>query len=179
RGHMGRFVLLAGSAFLTTMFLAPASQFQNEYLRDEQGFTATTIAIFTIATNTPGGIGIVVGGKLADLRGRRIIGATALAGGVAFTVLQYLTDGSVIWLWSVLGAVIGAAAIPALGVYGPELFPTSARGRLNATISLVGVVGSAIGLVVAGQLSDQWGGLGPAISVLAVGPLLLAVIVLV
>jgi MFS family permease len=179
RGHMGRFVLLAGSAFLTTLFLSPASQFQNEYLKDELGYSATAIAVFTIATNTPGGIGIVVGGKLADLRGRRVIGAVALAGGVGFTVLQYLMGGPIIWLWSILGALIGAAAIPALGVYGPELFPTSSRGRLNAAISLVGVVGSALGLQIAGRLADHWDGLGPAISVLAIGPLLLAVIVLV
>jgi MFS family permease len=87
--------------------------------------------------------------------------------------------GQIIWLWSILGAVIGAAAIPALGVYGPELFPTSSRGRLNAAISLVGVAGSALGLQVAGRLADHWDGLGPAISVLAIGPLLLAGIVLV
>jgi MFS family permease len=179
RGHGSRLALLASSAFLTTMFLAPASQFQNDFLHDERGYSGTTIALFTLITNTPGGLGIVVGGKLADLRGRRMIGATALAGGVGFTVLQYLSQGSIIWLWSVLGAVIGAAAIPALGVYGPELFPTAARGRLNATISLVGVVGSALGLLVAGRLADRWDGLGPAISVLAVGPLLLCVIVLV
>lgn len=179
RGHLNRFVLLGASAFLTTLFLAPAAQLQNEFLRDEQGFTATTIALFTIATNTPGGIGIVIGGKLADLRGRRYVGAVALAGGAGFTALQFLSNGSVIWLWSLLGAIIGAAAVPALGVYGPELFPTAARGRLNAAISLIGVIGSGLGLLIAGRLADHWGSLGPAISVLAVGPLLLCIMVIV
>lgn len=177
RGHGKRLVLLAASAFLTTLFLAPASQFQNEFLRAEQGFSATSIALFTLATNTPGGIGIIVGGRLADLRGRRVVGAIALAGGVGFTVLMYLSDGASIWVWSAVAAVIGAAAVPALGVYGPELFPTSARGRLNAIISVVGVVGSALGLFLAGRLADGFDSLGPAISVLAVGPLVLCVIV--
>jgi MFS family permease len=178
RGHGKRLALLAASAFLTTLFLAPASQFQNEFLREEQGYTATTIAFFTLATNTPGGLGIIIGGRLADLRGRRIVGAIALGGGVAFTVFQYLSGGAAIWVFSVMGAVIGAAAIPALGVYGPELFPTSARGRLNATISVVGVVGSALGLLIAGRLADHFDSLGPAISVLAIGPAILCVIVI-
>ena len=39
------------------------------------------IALFTLATNTPGGIGIIAGGRLADVHGRRIVGAVALVGG--------------------------------------------------------------------------------------------------
>src|SRR3546814_11742974 len=71
---------------------------------------------------------------------------------------------------SLLGAVICAVTIPALGVYGPELFPTSLRGRANGVIAVLGVAGSVIGLVVAGYLSDRWGGLGPALAGLSIGP---------
>jgi MFS family permease len=46
-------------------------------------------------------------------------------------------------------------------------------------ISILGVTGSVIGLLVAGYLSDRWGGLGPALAVLSVGPALMAVLVLV
>ena len=83
------------------------------------------------------------------------------------------------WALSVLGAVIGAATVPALGVYGPELFPTSLRGRANGIIAILGVAGSVIGLLVAGFLSDRWDGLGPALAVLSIGPALMAVLVLV
>ncbi|MGH9273071.1 MAG: MFS transporter, partial [Acidimicrobiales bacterium] len=61
----------------------------------------------------------------------------------------------------------------------PELFPTSLRGRANGIIASLGVTGSVIGLVVAGVLSDRWGGLGPALAVLAVGPALMALLVLI
>jgi hypothetical protein len=44
-------------------------------------------------------------------------------------------------------------------------------------ISVVAVVGSSVGLLVAGQLSEVWDGLGPAISVLAIGPILLAALI--
>lgn len=178
-GHGGRLALLAASAFLLSLFTAPASQFQNEFLRDERGFSAAGIAAFTILTNTPGGIGIVIGGRLADVRGRRIVGAVGLVGGVGATVLMYLSDGPAIYVWSVIGAIVGAATVPALGVYGPELFPTSLRGRANGAIGMFGVLGASAGLLAAGSLSDRFGGLGPALSLLAIGPIVLVALVLV
>lgn len=177
-GHGRRFWLLAVSALLLNLFTAPASQLMNEFLRDERGFSAARISLFTILTNTPGGIGVMIGGRMADVRGRRLIGAIGLTGGTALTVLMVLTQGWPMWAASVFGAVIGAATVPALGVYGPELFPTSLRGRANGIISILGVTGSVIGLLTAGYLSDRWDGLGPALAVLAVGPALMAVLVI-
>lgn len=178
-GHGRRFWLLATSAFLLALFTSPASQLMNEFLRDERGFSATRISLFTILTNTPGGLGIVIGGRLADTRGRRLIGAVGTIGGVLFTVGMVLSQGWPMWTLSVMGAMLGAMVVPALGVYGPELFPTSLRGRANGIITIVGVTGSVVGLLVAGVLSDRWNGLGPALSVLAIGPLLMAILVLV
>ncbi|MEX2659643.1 MAG: MFS transporter [Acidimicrobiales bacterium] len=178
-GHGGRLALLAASALLLSLFTAPASQFQNEFLRDERGFSAAGITVFTILTNTPGGIGIVIGGRLADVKGRRLVGAVGLIGGVGATVLMYLSGGAGIYVWSVIGAVVGAATVPALGVYGPELFPTSLRGKANGVIGVCGVIGASVGLLMAGMLSDRFGGLGPALAVLAVGPLILVALVLI
>ncbi len=178
-GHGRRFWLLAASAFLLALFTAPASQLMNDFLRTERGFSAARISLFTLLTNTPGGIGIVIGGRLADTRGRRVVGAIGTTGGVLFTVGMVLSQGWPMWALSVMGAVLGAMVVPALGVYGPELFPTSLRGRANGIITIVGVGGSVIGLLVAGVLSDRWNGLGPALSVLALGPLLMAILVLV
>lgn len=177
-GHGRRFWLLAVSALLLNLFTAPASQLMNEFLRDERGFSAARISLFTILTNTPGGLGILVGGRLADVRGRRLVGAVGVAGGTLLTVAMVLSRGWPMWSLSVFGAMIGAATVPALGVYGPELFPTSLRGRANGVISILGVAGSVIGLLVAGVLSDRWDGLGPALSVLAIGPVAMAVLVL-
>jgi MFS family permease len=176
-GHGRRFWLLGASAFLLALFGTPASGFLNEFLREDRGFSAAGITAFSILTNTPGGIGIVVGGRLADVRGRRVVGAVATAVGTGATALMFLGSGWAMWGWSVLGATVGAAAVPALGVYGPELFPTSLRGRANGVIAGLGVVGGVIGLVVAGALADPLGGIGRAIAVLAVGPLALAVLV--
>lgn len=172
-----RFVLLATSALLVAVFVTPASQLLNEFLRTEHGFSAAKITAFTLLTNTPGGIGVIIGGRLADTRGRRVVGAVAIGGGTALTVAMFLATGAWIWVWSVLGAVVGAAAIPALGVYGPELFPTAARGSANGGINIAGVAGAAGGLVAAGLLSDAFGGLPWSITTLAVGPALVVVLI--
>ncbi|MDP9071375.1 MAG: MFS transporter [Actinomycetota bacterium] len=177
-GHGRRFWLLALSGFLLNLFIAPASQFGNEYLRTERGFSAGRISLFTILTATPGGIGILVGGRLAE-RGRRLVGAVAVVGGVGATVLMYLSTGWPLWAWSFVGSIVGSATIPALGVYGPELFPTSLRGKSNGVITGVARLGSVVGLLVAGFLSTALGGLGPAMAVLSLGPAALAVLVLV
>ena len=43
-----RLALLAVAAFLVLVFAAPASQFQNEFLRDERVFSAARITVFTL-----------------------------------------------------------------------------------------------------------------------------------
>jgi len=173
----GRFVLLAASGFCWSIFVAPAAQFLNEYLRTERDFSGVQITAFVLLTNTPGGIGIIVGGRLAERRGRRLIGIIGVSGGVALTVLTYLVWGWPLWAASAVAAVIGGMAIPALAVYGPELFPTAQRARANGGLQVVAVAGSAVGLLAAGWLADRLGGLGPAIALLAVGPLILVVLV--
>jgi MFS family permease len=124
-----RFILLAASGLLTNLLVAPQSFFNNRYLKNVRNYSAAKIALFTLCTNTPGGVGIVAGGKLADTRGRRLVGAIALAGGSIFTVIQFSVGGWPMWVSSTGAAVVGGAAVPALGVYGVELFPTGNRGK--------------------------------------------------
>ena len=178
-GHGGRFWLLAVSAMLVNLLAAPASFFANRYLSVEHDFSAFDITLFAFVTGAPSILGVVIGGRLADTRGRRPVGAVALVVSTVMTVLLYLSSGAALWLWGLVGSVVGAAALPALGVYGPELFPTGLRGRAGGVLALTGLVGSATGLLIAGSLSDELGRLGPAIAPLALGPLLVAVLVLV
>ena len=174
-----RLALLAASAFLILMFAAPASGLRNDFLKDEREFSAVTISLFTLVTNTPIGIGILAGGYLADRRGRRPVGAAGLVLGAVLVAWGYFTDGAALWTLTLAGGVLGAMAVPALAVYGPELFGTYRRGRSNGIITTVGVMGSALGNLVAGRLSDALDGrLAPALALLAVGPLIVAVLVM-
>ncbi len=177
RGHGGRLAMLAASGFLAAVFVNPAAQLQNTFLRDERGFSALKITVFTLLTATPAGIGVVAGGRLAE-RSRRAVGAIGLVVGTILAVLAYLAVGWPLWALATAAGIFAAATVPALGVYGPELFPTAVRGRANGFISIASRVGAVTGLLAAGVLSTRLGGLGPALAVLAAGPLLLAVLVL-
>ena len=124
-----RFGVLAGVALLTNLFVAPASLFQNGYLKDVRGFNATSIAIFTLVTATPAGVGLMIGGRVADVKGRRRVIAIALPVATVLGVVSYAVGGPAMW-WSVFFAgVLGGVTYPALAVYRTELFPTGNRGR--------------------------------------------------
>jgi MFS family permease len=166
--HVERLVLLAASAFLLQLFTTPASQH----------YSALAITLFTVCTVTPVGIGIIGGGHLADAYGRRVVGALGLVFGVGGTVVMFLSKGPAMWVVSLVASILGGATLPALGVYGPELFPTGARSRANGVLVMAGTAGSVVGLLAAGVLSDALGGLGSALAVLAIGPALLGALVL-
>lgn len=178
RTSIQRFALIGATSFLFAIFFTPASGNFNEFLRTEHGYSGVQISLLQVLTNLPGGIAIVVGGRLADSRGRRLIGAIGVAGGVGFTVLMYLSSGAGIWAFSLLATLIGALAVPALGVYGPELFPTSSRGLANGGLNLLGVLGSVVGLTVVGRLADEWGTFSTPIALLAIAPAIIVLLVL-
>ncbi len=174
-----RLVLLAVSAFLVAMFVAPASSFQNDFLKDERGFSATDVSLFTVVTSTPIGLGVLVGGYLAETRGRKRIGALGLVLGAGCRASSFFLSGPMLWLITLAGGILGGMAVPALAVYGPELFGTHDRGRANGLIVTIGVAGSAVGLLAAGLLSDLWGDeLGPPMALLAIGPLIVGGLIL-
>jgi MFS family permease len=177
-GHYHRLALLAGASFLLLLFTSPQSQFRTEFLRHERGMSAAAVSLFIMVTTTPASIGIVVGGRLADTRGRRMVGAVGSVVGAVLLTLSFTFDGPAMWLTATVGSIFAAALVPALSVYGPELFPTSLRGRANGIINTVATVGSVIGLVLAGFLIDRLDSFGLALALLAVGPLAMAAVVL-
>ncbi|MHB8466257.1 MAG: MFS transporter [Acidimicrobiales bacterium] len=174
-----RLKLLCGAAFLFQMFITPASQFQNEYLRRERGFSPGRISLFTVVTAVPAAIGIVLGGRLADTRGRRSIAIGAVGGVAIGATLSYLTGGWSMWILTIFAGVTGAAVVPALTVYGPELFATNHRGAANGVIAGAGRIGSVIGLLAVGAIADQTGHFGPGFAAVAIAPLGLVVLIFV
>ena len=150
-----RFVVLASIAMLGNLFIAPASLFQNGYLQDERGFSATMIAVFTFVTATPAFIGLVIGGRVADTRGRRRIIAVAVPISAAFIVLSYSIGGPPMWFSVFLAASIGGIAFPALAVYRAELFPTGNRGRASGLLTAAALAGGIGGLLLMGRLLDD------------------------
>lgn len=172
-----RFTLIAFSAFASALFLSPASQLLNEYLRDEQSMSAGAISVFRLITGTPAGLIVLAAGIAADRIGRKPIGGVGLATGVVFSALVFFSGGPTLWLVGTIGFWALAGTSPALRGYQTELFPTRSRARVGGWIDLITVTGSAIGLLTVGELSTRWDSLGQAIAVMAIAPLLVVVLI--
>ena len=174
-----RLLLLSFGALAAAIFSTPASQFDNQFLRDELGFNATRISLFTVTTSTPIGLGVLLGGMLADRFGRRPVGAIGLLIGTSMTLLSFFSGGTAIWFVRSIGVVLGAGiAVPALAVYGPELFPTRLRSTANGVTVAFGVVGSVVGLQLVGRLAERWDSFGQALAVAVIGPTILILLIL-
>jgi MFS family permease len=174
-----RLALLAGVGFLSNVFSAPSAQLTNRYLRDERGFSNSGIALFKGVTNgVPGLVGILLAGRLSESRGRRPVAILGVLLGTLLTMVFFLGNGPVIWIASSLAIVASASGTLSVGTMDAELFPTEVRGTANALLLVCYVVGSAVGLLVAGFLADQLGDLGLAIAICGVAPLVAALFLL-
>ena len=172
-----RFAVLGGVVLLANVFVAPASFFQNRYLEDVRGYSATAIAAFTLVTATPGALGLVVGGRIADARGRRRLIAVALPLGTVFVASSFAVGGAAMWGAMTAGAVIGSVAYPAMAVYRSELFPTGNRSRAAGLLTVLALLGGIGGLLAAGGLLDTGWPYGRVMGLLALAQLGVVVIV--
>jgi MFS family permease len=172
-----RFTIIASVAFFTNLFVAPASFFQNRYLKDVRQYSAKEISLFTLATATPAGIGLIVGGKIADIRGRRIVAFVSLVGGSAFLVWSFLTGGALMWISAFLGGTIAGAGYPAIAVYRTELFPTGNRSKVGGYVTAAALLSGSIGLLVSGWALDRGVSYGTLMASLATAVLVAAGIV--
>jgi MFS family permease len=171
-----RFVLLAGIAFLSNILAAPSSQLTNRFLDQVQHFSAPQISLFRAVTaGLPGLLAVLIAGRLVDQRGRRPIACIGLAGGSLLQIGFFLGTGWSLWATGTASIFTAALAGIALGTLDTELFPTEARGTANALVVVVSVLGSVVGLVLAGALADPLGGLGRAIALMALAPIVAAV----
>jgi MFS family permease len=177
RGYGRRFLLLAAIVLLLNVFSAPSSQLTNTYLTDVRDFSNSGIAVFrAITTGIPGLFGLVLGGRLAEVRGRRPIAAVALAIATATQMVFFLASGPVIWFMAAASIIAASAGGIALGTLGTELFPTETRSTSNGLMGVIGVVGSALGFVVTGLLAQSEGQLGRAIAFCGIGSLVAALL---
>ncbi len=173
-----RLAILAVVAVSANLFVAPASFFQNRYLADVRGFDASTIALFTLTTATPAGIGLIVGGKIADLRGRRHVIAVAVPIATALVVTSFIVSGVAMWTAAFGGGFIGGIAVPALAVYRAELFPTGNRGRAAGILTTTALLGGIVGLLGVGALLGRGWGYGQVMALVALGQVLVVITVL-
>ncbi len=172
-----RFTLLASVAFFGNIFIAPASFFQNTYLEDVRNFSGGQIGLFSILIGTPAGIGLILGGRFADRRGRRQLISVALPISVLAIIAAFSLGGLGLWGFSLAAGVLGSAVYPAMTVYRTELFPTANRTRATGFVTASALVGGIGGLSLAGRLIDGGWSYGATMGLLALGQLIVTILV--
>jgi MFS family permease len=163
--------------FLTNLYIATASIFQNRYLKEDRGYSALLVAIFTTATSAPASIGLIVGGRIADERGRRVMGATMVPVGAFLLALSFAISGPAMWISAIGGGIAFGLSYPAMAVYRGELFPTSVRSIAGGIIMTSALVGGSVGLIAGGRIIDSGISYGTVMLWLVVGPVLASLIV--
>ena len=174
RRNLGRICTVV---FLTNLYIATASIFQNRYLKETRGYSAALVALFTIATSTPAGLGLLVGGRIADERGRRILGATMVPVGALLMALSFAVSGPSMWAIAIAGGIAFGVSYPAMAVYRGELFPTHVRSIAGGIIMTSALIGGSIGLIGGGYVLDTGISYGTVMLWLALGPVIASLIV--
>ena len=174
-----RLILISVAAALVNVFFIPASQFRNQYLTVNRHYLPYQVSLFTLFTNLPAGIGLALGSRLSETRGRRGVASLGLAvGGVLFG-LAFVSSGYWLIIFGTLGSIAGTFGVPAISVFGPELFPTKLRSGANVIATVAGRIGSAVGLILVGVGRANGLSYGTPIALLMLGPVVLSVIVLI
>ena len=165
-------------SFLANLFVAPASYFQNRYLDEVRGLSPGAISLFTVSTATPAALGFVVGGKIADMHGRRKLLVVAVP----------LSTVLLIWSFSVGG--FGAVARCVRGGVRrrhrlsrvrrvPHGDVSHRQSRPAAGIvTAAALVGGSFGLLAVGKLLDLGWSYGKSMGLMAFGEILAVLIIL-
>jgi MFS family permease len=171
----GRFAVVGAVVFMLGFFGVPSLQFTNRYLQDDRGFSGIGIFVLRAITQAlPSLFAIIAGGRLAESRGRKPVAARATFVLALATAAFFLWGGASLWIAMLVATVAGAMSGPSLTAFNTELFPTEVRGRAGAALLATGVVGAVSGLLFVGYLSDPLGGVGNAIALTCVVPLIVS-----
>lgn len=173
-----RFAVLAAVVICANFFVAPASFFQNRYLNDVRGLSASMVSLFTLTTATPAALGLVVGGRLADVRGRRHLIAVTIPLATLLLVLSFVVSGAAMWIFAFGGGFIGGIAYPALAVYRAELFPTGNRGRASGFLTTAALLSGSASILFVGWLLDSGRSYGHVMGVVALAQFVVVILVL-
>lgn len=152
--HRRRLLTIALLVGLIAFQSNPSRQLRNDYLRNERNFSGNDLSLFGILTNAPGIFGVVFGSLVGDRRSRRIVISVGLLAIAIADFGIYRSHGSAIWMWSIFGALFGAAALPALAILTAELVPTAIRSTANGFTTFASRLFGFVGLLAAAYLSE-------------------------
>ena len=172
-GLARRFWPMAGLSFALSAFTAPAANLALVRLENVLGWEPLAASTLLALTSAPGvTLGLLVGGRTADLIGRRPTEAVAIVIGVGGGVLFYFVEVGWILGLAIFVSSLGAFAFgPAFASHRSELFPTKVRATAAAWIINANILGGLAGFAAGRFVVDVW---GVPITISVLGGILLA-----
>lgn len=174
RGFARRFWPMAALSFSLSAFSSPAANLALVRLQTDLGWSTASASLLLAATSAPGvTLGLLVGGRMADLLGRRPTEALAIVVGVGGGVLFYFVEVGWIMGTGILLSTLGAFAFtPAFAAHRAELFPTEIRATAGAWLINAAILGGLVGFAAGRFIVDAW---GVPVTIAVLGGVLLAV----
>ncbi len=157
--HGRRFWPMAGLAFSISAFTAPAANLALVRLESDLGWSAATASLLLALSSAPGvAIGVLAGGRLSDIAGRKPTEAVSIFVGVAGGVAFYFLEAGWLMGLGIFVSTLGAFAFgPAFGSHRSELFPTAIRSTAAAWIVNASIFGGLVGFAAGRFVVDAWG----------------------
>ncbi|MDA8426159.1 MAG: MFS transporter [Treponema sp.] len=153
--------------------------FYTTFAMDERGLTVSQVSLIAAVAFTLGLGGFIAAGRLMDAWGRRPTAITFFTAGGISTALAFQAPRALLGPALVVLIFFMTAYLTICGTYTAELFPTRLRASAAAwTNNTLGRVGMVLAPVLVGTLAGPLGGVGPAVSLMGLFPILAAGIVL-
>jgi len=170
KAGLGRhFWPLAAIAFLIAAYSSPAIAFVMERLVDDLQWETAPARFLLMVFSGLGTAGVIIGGRMADLVGRKRTTITAMILGVIGGVAFYTQDSGWLLAPAIFFATMGLGMLtPALAAHRAELFPTRVRATAAGWVTNVAIGGSIAGFVIGALIVDTVG-LSTTITALAGG----------
>ncbi len=166
-GQTGRYFWPLAVAMLAVGgFSGVAVSFASDYLINDLNWSVLASSLTIISAGALGATGLLIGGRAADVWGRRPVIVLGMALGAIGGSAFYWQRGPLLIVWIVIGSFGSSIFVPAISALRSELFPTQNRVVAGALLSAMSVTGAILGLGLGSLTIDSWG-LPKTVTVLA------------
>jgi MFS family permease len=158
---------------------APAVTFFSLYAKRDHHWTSAEIGHAVVIAYVIGTAGIALAGWMLDRVGRKFTTASSyVIGAAAILILFQSSTHRSILTAMVVTVVAFQAARTATATYSAELFPTEIRATsYSLTVNLFGQIAGLFTPLIIGSLSKSVGGLGNAVAIASIGPVIGALLI--
>ena len=177
--YRGRILLVAMLWNCVGVVGAPAVTFFTLYAKRDHHWTSKEVGAAVVLAYVIGAVGHLLAGWLLDRVGRKLITGVSYIIGAVSIVALFKTNSHDAMLTSMVITVFAfQGARTATATYSSELFPTEIRATsFSLVVQLLGQIASLLTPFTVGALSKSLGGLGNAVAVVAIGPVIGALLV--